>query len=120
MSEQSKNSNRLAPVKRETGANPVRTRHRDREQEPQNHWETGKMADAMILSRETCLNAVQKRKICKIDRDIDFADLFVCGSFSDNGSERSLSFCMHFIIFLMTAGKIMVGSKSFLAALYLI
>ena len=62
MSEQSKNSNRLAPVKRETGANPVRTRHRDREQEPQNHWETGKMADAMILSRETCLNAVQKRK----------------------------------------------------------
>ena len=86
MSEQSKNSNRLAPVKRETGANPVRTRHRD----------------------------------CKIDRDIDFADLFVCGSFSDNGSERSLSFCMHFIIFLMTAGKIMVGSKSFLAALYLI
>ena len=52
----------LAPVKRETGANPVRTRHRDREQEPQNHWETGKMADAMILSRETCLNAVQKRK----------------------------------------------------------
>ena len=59
MSEQSKNSNRLAPVKRETGANPVRTRHRDREQEPQNHWETGKMADAMILSRETCLNAVQ-------------------------------------------------------------
>ena len=49
MSEQSKNSNRLAPVKRETGANPVRTRHRDREQEPQNHWETGKMADAMIF-----------------------------------------------------------------------
>ena len=26
------------------------------------HWETGKMADAMILSRETCLNAVQKQK----------------------------------------------------------
>jgi hypothetical protein len=37
--------------------------------------------------------------ICKIDRGIDFADLFVYGSFSDNGSERSLSFCMHFIIF---------------------
>ena len=50
MSEQSKNSNRLAPVKRETGANPVRTRHRDREQEPQNHWETGKMADAGRIS----------------------------------------------------------------------
>ena len=100
----------MAPVKRETGANPVRTRHRDREQEPQNHWETGKMADAMILSRETCLNAVQKRKFqttskkvvrldLQIDRGIDFADLFVCGSFSDNGSEKSLSFCMHFIIF---------------------
>ena len=29
-------------------------------------------------------------------------------------------FCMHFIIFLMTAGKIMVGSKSFLSTLYLI
>ena len=35
-------------MKRETGANPVRTRHRDREQESQNHWETGKMADVKI------------------------------------------------------------------------
>ena len=75
MSEQSKNSNRLAPVKRETGANPVRTRHRDREQEPQNHWETGKMADAMILSRETCLNAVQKRKFQTTSKKVVRLDL---------------------------------------------
>ena len=55
--------------------------------------------------------------ICKIDRDIDFADLFVCGSFSDNGSESILSFCINF---LMNSGKIMVASKSFLSDLYLI
>lgn len=97
-----------------------------------NHWETGKMADARIYKPgdlpERCTETRSFRPrvkrlyvwICKIDRGIDFADLFVYGSFSDNGSERSLSFCMHFIIFLMTAGKIMVGSKSFLAALYLI
>ena len=29
--------------------------------------------------------------ICKIDRDIDFADLFVYGSFSDNGSDCALN-----------------------------
>ena len=61
--------------KRETGANPVRTRHRDREQEPQNHWETGKMADAMILSRETCLNAVQKRKFQTTSKKVVRLDL---------------------------------------------
>ena len=42
-------------MKRETGENPVRTRHRIREQKLRYHWETGKMADARILSRETCL-----------------------------------------------------------------
>ncbi len=66
---------RLAPVKREMGANPVRTRHRDREQEPQNHWETGKMADAMILSRETCLDAVQKRKFQTTSKKVVRLDL---------------------------------------------
>ena len=55
--------------------NPVRTRHRDREQEPQNHWETGKMADAMILSRETCLNAVQKRKFQTTSKKVVRLDL---------------------------------------------
>lgn len=64
-----------AQGKRETGANPVRTRHRDREQEPQNHWETGKMADAMILSRETCLNAVQKRKFQTTSKKVVRLDL---------------------------------------------
>ena len=29
--------------------------------------------------------------ICKIDRGIDFADLFVYGSFSDNGSDCALN-----------------------------
>ena len=63
------------------------------------------MADAMILSRETCLNAVQKRKFqttskkvvrlnFKIDRGIDFADLFVYGSFSIMIREAS-SFFLH-------------------------
>ena len=65
----------IEPVKRETGANPVRTRHRDRAQEPQNHWETGKMADAMILSRETCLNAVQKRKFQTTSKKVVRLDL---------------------------------------------
>ena len=47
----------------------------DREQEPQNHWETGKMADAMILSRETCLNAVQKRKFQTTSKKVVRLDL---------------------------------------------
>lgn len=36
-------------MKRETGANPVRTRHRNQGAKPIYHWETGKMADAMIF-----------------------------------------------------------------------
>ena len=36
-------------MKRETGANPVRTRHRNKGAKPLYHWETGKMADAMIF-----------------------------------------------------------------------
>ena len=36
-------------MKRETGANPVRTRHRNKGAKPIYHWETGKMADAMIF-----------------------------------------------------------------------
>ena len=35
-------------VKRETGANPVRTRHRNLGAKPIDHWETGKMVDALI------------------------------------------------------------------------
>ena len=35
---------KLAPVKRETGANPVRTRHRNSRVEANNHWKTGKGA----------------------------------------------------------------------------
>ncbi len=95
---------RLAPVKRETGANPVRTRHRDREQKPQNHWETGKMADAMILSRETCLNAVQKRKFQTTSKKVVRLDLqvkieikslqvsFSCSSLSDSKRQGAF-FC---------------------------
>ena len=55
------NQLRLAPVKRETGANPVRTRHRDREQEPQNHWETGKMADVLSSESGDLPDCVQKQ-----------------------------------------------------------
>ena len=128
------NQLRLAPVKRETGANPVRTRHRDREQEPQNHWETGKMADAMILSRETCLNAVQKRKFPNMrvylpsDRfqtakliEALILQIYLCTALSLTMDQKGVFlFVCILSFFLMTAGKIMVGSKSFLAALYLI
>ena len=37
----------LLPVKRETGANPVRTRHRNKGADARyDHWETGKIVEA--------------------------------------------------------------------------
>ena len=35
-------------MKRETGASPVRTRHRNKGAKPIYHWETGKMVEAKI------------------------------------------------------------------------
>lgn len=75
MSEQSKNSNRLAPVKRETDqilyelVTVIGSRSR------KITGKLGKMADAMILSRETCLNAVQKRKFQTTSKKVVRLDL---------------------------------------------
>ena len=48
MNQVSEELKKLVLVKRETGASPVRTRHRNKGATPIYHWETGKMADAMI------------------------------------------------------------------------
>ncbi len=64
------------PVKRETGANPVRTRHRNEGARPIDHWETGKMAKAMISESgdlpdrctETIVSSHESLAVRKMDR----------------------------------------------------
>ena len=48
-------SDHMRLVKREAGANPARTRHRDSQATAYYHWETGKGETAMIEVRRTAL-----------------------------------------------------------------
>ena len=50
-------------MKRKTGENPVRTRHRNKGAKPMYHWETGKMVDAMIFKPGDLPNLSTKRML---------------------------------------------------------
>ena len=54
----------IEPVKRETGASPVRTRHRNLRVFVRNHWETGKEDEKRLSNQSGDLPfAVQERKV---------------------------------------------------------
>ena len=63
-------SDHMRLVKREAGANPARTRHRDSQATAYYHWETGKGVEASERSvGETCLSQYRNEKL-PFTRDI--------------------------------------------------